>query len=470
MTTAAPETSPSRMRAYRYALDLTEAQATAVAQHAGAARWAFNHALAVKQETLSARMAAIAAAVEGGQSAAEAAEAAPKVPSKPTIQKALNQVKGDDRAGVDGLCPWWHCVSTYAFQSAFADADQAWKNWLDSVTGRRAGRRVGRPRFKRKNRSRDSFRIHHDVTNPTIRLAEGSRRLIVPRLGSLRVHNSTKRLRRALRRGGIVQSVTVSRGGHRWYASVLVKEPATTAAATKRQRAAGTIGGDVGVRHLAALFDGTIIENPRHLAAARRRLTKAQRTLSRTKKGSNRRRRAAEALGRRHHEIAERRATTVHTLTKQLATGWATVAVEDLNVAGMTRSARGTTEEPGTNVAAKAGLNRRCSTPPSASCDASSPTRPTGTAHRSQSAIAGPPPVRRVRSAEREPSSHSPNAYSAAPHANTDTRASWTVTSTRHGTSPPSRWPSPPARRRRKTPAEPVRAPSSQLGPHPGRQ
>ncbi|MFV8142162.1 helix-turn-helix domain-containing protein [Mycolicibacterium senegalense] len=181
------------LRAFRFALDLTAAQEALVRQHAGAARWAFNHALARKFEALDARRAAVAELVASGADPRDAARVAPNVPTKPAIQKALNAAKGDDRVGADGDCPWWHTVSTYAFQSAFADADAAWNNWMSSLTGKRAGRRVGRPRFKKKTRSRDSFRIHHDVHKPTIRPDDTSyRRIIVPRLGSLRVHDSTK--------------------------------------------------------------------------------------------------------------------------------------------------------------------------------------------------------------------------------------------------------------------------------------
>ncbi|AGB27271.1 transposase (plasmid) [Mycobacterium sp. JS623] len=352
-------TGDVEMRAYRFALDLTPTQEQQCRQHAGAARWAYNHALAAKFAALDARQATITTLVEQGVDPKVAATQAPKIPTKPAIQKALNATKGDNRTDLDGDCPWWHTVSTYAFQSAMIDVDTAWKNWLDSITGKRRGQRVSRPRFKTKHRSRDSFRIHHDVKNPSIRPDTGYRRIIVPRLGSLRVHDSTKKLCRALDRGAIIQSVTISRGGHRWYASILTKTPAAiTAAPTRRQRKAGTVGVDVGVHHLAALSTGDIIDNPRHLDRARARLNKAQRKLSRTQRGSTRRRRAAAVVGRRHHEVAEQRATTLHTLTKRLATGWATVAIEDLNVLGMTRSARGTIDQPGTNVRAKAGLNR----------------------------------------------------------------------------------------------------------------
>lgn len=348
------------LRAYRFALDLTPAQLRAVAEHAGAARWAYNHALAAKFAALKKRQAVIAELVAAGIDARVAARQAPRIPMKPQIQKDLNAVKGDSRIGVDGLCPWWWTVSTYAFQSAMIDADQAWQNWMSSLTGQRAGKRVGRPRFKSKHRCRDSFRIHHDVKHPTIRPdTSGYRRLIVPRLGSLRTHDSTKRLCRALARGGVIQSVTISRGGHRWYASVLVKSTGISVVGpTRAQRKAGVVGVDIGVHTLAALSTGELVANPRHLNLSRDRLISAQRALARTVKGSNRRRRAARLLGRRHHELAERRATTLHQLTKRLATGWNVVAVEDLHVAGMTRSARGTVENPGRNVRTKAGLNR----------------------------------------------------------------------------------------------------------------
>lgn len=353
-----------RLRAYRFTLDPTRAQVDALAQHAGAARWAYNHALAVKLEAARRRQLQIDELVILGLTEAQARrEATVKVPTKPAIQKRWNRLKGDATRGVDGICPWWRSVSTHAFQSAFLDADQAWKNWMDSMSGKRAGRRVGAPRFKKKGRSRDSFRLHHDVNNPTIRL-DSYRRLRMPRLGSIRLHDSAKRLARALQRGGRVQSVTVSRGGHRWYASVLVDEPdITPGRETQRgpspaQRAAGGVGIDIGVLHLAALSTGMVVENPRHVRRAHARLVKAQRALSRTEKGSQRRRRAAARVARLHHQLAERRATHLHGITKLLATRHSLVAIEDLNVAGMTRSARGTVAEPGRNVRAKARLNR----------------------------------------------------------------------------------------------------------------
>ncbi|MGA4987850.1 RNA-guided endonuclease InsQ/TnpB family protein [Nonomuraea bangladeshensis] len=199
-------------------------------------------------------------------------------------------------------------------------------------------------------------------------LACSTRRTRIPRLGEVRLHNSAKRLARLLARGeAVVQSVTVSRGGDRWYASVLCKVSADLPKRpTRRQTAAGVVGLDLGVTHLVALSQPAdlgrgpvqLVNNPRHLAAAQARLRRAQRAWSRTQKGSARRGKAKKRLSRLHEQLAVRRAGFLHQVTKRLATGFGIVAVEDLHVAGMTRSARGTVESPGRNVRQKAGLNR----------------------------------------------------------------------------------------------------------------
>ncbi|MET8624727.1 RNA-guided endonuclease TnpB family protein [Kitasatospora sp. NPDC004669] len=356
------------IRAFKFTLDPTERQLGELARYAGASRWAFNHALAAKVASHQQWREQVDALVASGMDEAVARrQVKVPLPGKAAVQKAWNQTKGDSRTGVEGVCEWWHEVNTYCFQSAFADADAAWKNWLDSLRGVRAGRRVGYPRFKKKGRCRDSFRLHHDVKRPGIRLV-GCRRLRLPKLGEVRIHGSGKRLARLIGRGqAVVQSVTVSRGGHRWYASVLVKvQQEVPGRPSRRQIERGTVGVDLGVKVLAALSHpldpdrpgSDLVANPRHLRNAAKRLAKAQRALSRTVKGSGRREKAKCRVARLHHDVAVRRVGGLHELTKRLATGFAVVAVEDLNVAGMTASARGTVERPGRKVRQKAGLNR----------------------------------------------------------------------------------------------------------------
>ncbi|MFJ8335997.1 RNA-guided endonuclease InsQ/TnpB family protein [Streptomyces sp. NPDC094437] len=360
------------LRAFKFTLDPTAAQEEALSRHAGAARWAFNHALGMKVAAHQQWRRQVQELVDQGVAEAEARKQVKvPVPTKPVIYKHLNRIKGACLPeGVEGPqrpCPWAEEVNAHALQSAFIDADRAWTNWLASLHGARAGRRVGYPKFKKKGRVRDAFRLHHAVKSPTIRL-ESYRRLRLPNIGVVRLHDSAKRLGRLTARGeAVVQSVTVSRAGNRWYASVLCKVTTRLPEQpTRRQRERGRVGIDLGVKHLAALSQpltpgepGTaFIANPRHIRKAQHRLTKAQQALARTQKGSGRREKARRRVARLHHEVAVRRSTVLHAVTKQLATRFAEVAVEDLNVAGMTSSARGTLTKPGRRVKQKAGLNR----------------------------------------------------------------------------------------------------------------
>jgi putative transposase len=356
------------LRAYKFTLDPTPAQAQDLLRWCGNSRLAFNYALAAKKTSHEAWRALVADLVDQGVPETEARKKVKvPMPTKPGIQKTFQAERGDTRTDSEGICPWWHEVNTYVFQSAFIDADRAWKNWLDSFKGTRAGRRVGYPRFKKRGRCRDSFRLHHDVKKPRIRFTT-HRRLRLPSFGEVRLHDSAKRLGRLIAHGeAVVQSVTVSRGGHRWYASVLCKVTMDLPSKpTRTQQEAGTVGVDLGVKYLAALskplerddYRTMLVPNPRHLAAAMVRLKKAQQDLSRTEKGSQRREKAKRRVGRIYHQVTVQRQAALHQVTKKLATRYATVAVEDLNVAGMTRSAKGTVEKPGRNVRQKAGLNR----------------------------------------------------------------------------------------------------------------
>jgi transposase len=300
----------------------------------------------------------------------------------------------------EGGSPWWREVNVYCFTSGFDRAQVAWKYWQDSLAGRRAGQRQGYPRFKKKGHT-ESFSLFHDVKRPIIRL-EGYRRLVMPGLGSIRIHDSGKRLARLVDRGqAVIQSVTVTRGGHRWYASVLAKvqqevpvrwehvhddgtrtpylsrtqaEKAAEGGGhveqigrpTARQRAGGLVGVDLG-RDLVATSRPldpadpatALIEHPRPLAESTARLVKAQRAMSRCQQGSGRWRKAAARVSRVHQQITVRRASFLHGLSKKLATGFTHVAIEDLDITALTTSANSTRDKPGTNVRMKARFNRR---------------------------------------------------------------------------------------------------------------
>ena len=115
------------------------------------------------------------------------------------------------------------------------------------------------------------------------------------------------------------------------------------------------VGVDLGVHSLLALSDGTTIGG---LRDDRRRERRLRRRVSRARLGSRSRRKKVKALSRETQKRSERRAGRLHEVSRALVNTHDFIAMEDLAVANMTRSAKGTTEAPGRNVRAKSGLNR----------------------------------------------------------------------------------------------------------------
>jgi IS605 OrfB family transposase len=118
------------------------------------------------------------------------------------------------------------------------------------------------------------------------------------------------------------------------------------------------VGVDVGIAALAATSDGELVAHEFWRPAERRCRQTLKRRLARQRRGSRRREQTAGQLRRLHARVARRRDDALHKLSHRLATGRSLIAVEELDVRAMTRSARGTLEQPGRNVRAKAGLNR----------------------------------------------------------------------------------------------------------------
>ncbi len=149
-------------RGWRFEVETTNlAQRPRIAQHFGARRFAYNWALAQVKANLDARAAD------------------PSLPSLawtlPTLRKAWNQAKAE-------VAPWWPCCSKEAYACGIADLVAALHAWSASRQGRRAGSRVGFPRFKARHRDRGRVRF----TTGIMRLEPDRRHLILPVIGRLR--------------------------------------------------------------------------------------------------------------------------------------------------------------------------------------------------------------------------------------------------------------------------------------------
>jgi putative transposase len=152
---------------------------------------------------------------------------------------------------------------------------------------------------------------------------------------------------------GRVKTLRLKREARRWYVIVVAEQQPLPLAATGRE-----ISLDVGVARFAVTSDGQVVANPRFLAAAAGELAAAQRVLAGCRPGSGNRRRARRKLAKLHRTVANQRRDFHHQNARNLINTCDVIAVEDLAITNMTRSASGTVEAPGRNVAAKTGLNR----------------------------------------------------------------------------------------------------------------
>jgi putative transposase len=201
-----------------------------------------------------------------------------------------------------------------------------------ALTRRRACSIMNRIELDESGRCRDSFRF----STGTMRCAGTT--VTLPRLGTIRTHESTRKLARRLEAGSArILSVTVSRIAQRWFVSFTVEVERD--APEPHARPGSAIGIDLGVTTLLTGVDdtGTIITvpGPRPLRAALRKLRRASRAHSRKTPGSANRRKHAARLGRIHARVSHVRADALHEATTTLAARYQTVVAEDLNVAGM---------------------------------------------------------------------------------------------------------------------------------------
>jgi len=298
-------------QAYRFALDPAPAQERALWSHAGAARFAWNWGLARCKERYAA---------EG------------KWYSGVDLHKMWNAAKKADPA-----LGWWGENSKCAYQEAFRDLDRALRDFVRSRKGERAGTRLGFPRFKKRGKCRDSFRF----STGALRCAGTT--VTLPKLGMIATHENTRKLARRLENGTArILSATVTRTAQRWFVSFTCA--VDRAVPQRHARPGSAVGVDLGVRALltGADSDGRVftVGGPKPLRTSLRKLRRACRAHSRKAKGSANRRKSAARLARVYARVANVRTDALHKATSQLASRYATVVLEDLNVAGMLRNQR----------------------------------------------------------------------------------------------------------------------------------
>lgn len=320
------------MQAYRFALDPTPSQARDLQRHAGAARFAFNWALAQVLANV-------------GQRAAEMSYGLPEQDRTPSLGWSLPALRRAWNRDKRQTAPWWSECSKEAFNTGLDGVARALKNWADSKSGKRAGRKIGFPRFKSRRRAIASVRF----TTGVIRVEADRHHITLPRLGRLKTHESTRKLARRLEAGTArILSATVRCQAGRWYCALTAE---VTRAVRRPDPPDAVIAADLGVKCLAVLSNGTIIDNPRHLEVGLRKLRRLSRQAARrigpydratkTRRVQSRNwTDTSKAIARAHGRVSNLRRDGLHKLTTALASAYSMIVVEDLNVAGMVKNRR----------------------------------------------------------------------------------------------------------------------------------
>jgi putative transposase len=297
-----------RIQAYRFELRPTGDQERAMRRFAGSCRFIYNKALALQKENHA---------------------AGNKFISYVAMAKYLTAWRNSSET------PWLSDTPCSSSQQALIDLDTAFKNFFE--------KRAGFPKFKRKGMG-DAFRY---ASSKEFKLDEGNDRIFLPKLGWMRYRNSREVL-------GELRNVTISKSCGKWFASILTRREVESPV----PKAATAIGIDVGIARFATLSDGGFIAPLNSFKKHQQRLARYQRRMGRKIKFSSNWKKAKARVQKIHRDIANARKDFLHKNTTTISRVHALVCIEDLQVRNMSRSSKGTIEQPGKKVSQKSGLNR----------------------------------------------------------------------------------------------------------------
>lgn len=236
-------------------------------------------------------------------------------PKEANLRKQLNSIKREQ-------FPWMLEVTKCAPVKAIMNLGQAYSSYYKSFKNK-GGRKVGRPKFKSKRDAKQSFYI--DNTNKQIR----NELFYIPNL------KSGIKMAEQLRFSGKIMGYTISKDVDRWYVSVLMDM-----AVQELPKTGKTVGIDLGIKTLAVMSDGTIIENAKLLKQNLKKLRRQQRSLARKQKESKNREKARVKVAKTHRKIRLKRKDIIQQATTKLVKNYDVLVIEDLSVSNMVKNRR----------------------------------------------------------------------------------------------------------------------------------
>jgi putative transposase len=271
---------------FKTELRLNNKQRTVLAKHAGVARHSWNWGLSLTKQILLHNR--------------DNPEDKIKFPTGIDLHKWLVAL-------VKPIYPWYYEVSKCAPQYALRQLAEAWK---------RAFKKTSKPpRFKKKGRG-DSFTLDGSIKLDHFRIR-------VPVIGWLRTY---ERLPVCFQ----PKSATISRTADRWFISFKLDFELVN-----RPKPHPVVGVDLGIKALAVLSTGIVVEGAKSYRKYEKKLSWLQWLNRHKQRGSSNWRKAQIKIARFHRKIANIRKDTLQKLTSYLAQNHSRIGVESLNVSGM---------------------------------------------------------------------------------------------------------------------------------------
>ena len=230
---------------------------------------------------------------------------------------------------LDGQKQAYH---SQVLQQSLKDLGRAFSNFFE--------KRSNFPKFKKKG-VKESFRFPQKC-----KLEQHNNRLYLPKIGWVRYRNSRNVV-------GEIKNVTVSQECGRFFVSIQTELEQDTPV-----HQGGEIGIDMGIARFATLSNGKYFAPLNAFKTYKGKLAKLQRQLKNKVKFSKNWQKIQAKIAKLHHKIANCRQDFLHKISHTISKNHAMIYMEDLQIANMSKSAKGTVEAPGANVAQKTGLNR----------------------------------------------------------------------------------------------------------------
>ena len=281
-----------QLKAFKYRIYPNEAQANQLAQNFGAKRWTWNHFLHIQKERFLAKE---------------------KHLTHFDINKLITPLKKEEET------EWLRGIDDWALKNASEDLHHAYSNFFNSIKGKRRGKKMELPRFKKRS-NQQSYRTRN------IKIAEGKIKL--PKIAPISIS-----IDRPI--SGTIKSATVSQTpSGRYFVSVLVSTDIPLLPMTGRE-----VGIDLGLKDLMILSNGIKFEHPaRLLAKATQQRKKQQIKLARKVKGSKKWKSTRLKVAMYYEQATNQRNWYYHNLSTHLVNTYDAIHMEDLNVAGMIRN------------------------------------------------------------------------------------------------------------------------------------